>query len=358
QVCMDLYPNLIASTLDDSITICPGASTNINMSTIGGSGAGYTYTWYHNNSQIGTGGVINVTPTSSPSTYIGVATDNCTTPADSVTIYVDWFALPNLDFTRNKPDSCYPITINLENASSPFALVGSTKWNISDGAVLNGDTVSHTFGTPVCHDVTMTVTTVDGCVLDTTIFNFVCPHPYPDANFYMTPPITDVLNTEIEFTNLSTGDGLTYLWNFGSGLSPDTSAEQNPVFVYPNDNPGQYNVLLTVTNQYGCVDTISGTVFVNDVYLFYVPNAFTPDGDGKNEIFRPYGDGIDFTQYSMQIFDRWGELIFETTNAERGWDGTYKGNPVKVDTYIWKIIAKEADTPIIHDNFGHVNLIR
>ena len=92
--------------------------------------------------------------------------------------------------------------------------------------------------------------------------------------------------------------------------------------------------------------------------MFYVPNTFTPDGDGVNEIFRPYGEGIDFSQYTMQIFNRWGELIYETNEPELGWDGTYKGKPVQVGTYIWKIVAKEEYTPIIHDTFGHVNLIR
>ncbi len=358
QVCINLYPPLIASTSDDSLTVCPGLSTNIDMSAIGGSGSGYNYNWYENNVLIGSGSVFNVTPTSSPTTYIGVVTDNCTTPADSVTIYVDWFDLPNLDFTRNKPDSCYPITIELDNTSTPFNLVASTSWNISDGTTLNGNTVSHTFGTPVCHDVTMTVTTVDGCVLDTTFFNYICPHPYPEANFYMTPPITDVLNTEIDFTNLSTGDGLSYVWNFGSGLNPDSSVATHPTFIYPEDSAGTYYVTLTVTNMYGCVDTIGGTVFVNSVYLFYIPNTFTPDGDGKNEFFRPEGDGIDLSLYTMQIFDRWGELLYEAPANARGWDGTYKGKAVQVDTYVWRIVAKELDSPIIHENYGHVNLIK
>lgn len=358
QICISIYPNLIASTTDDSLTVCPGLGTNIDMSAVGGSGAGYTYTWYENNTQIGTGGVINVTPASSPTVYIGVATDNCTTPSDSVVIYVDWYDLPTPDFTRNKPDSCYPITIELANTSTPAALIGSSSWSISDGSTLNGNVVNHTFASPVCHDVTLTVTTVDGCIVDTTKASFVCPHNYPDANFYMTPPITDVLNTEIDFTNLSAGQGLSYLWNFGSGLNPDSSTVTNPTFTYPDEEPGTYPVSLIVTNQNGCVDTAYGTVIINGIYLFYVPNTFTPDGDGVNEIFRPYGEGIDFTQYTMQIFNRWGELIYETADPESGWDGTYKGSPVQVGTYIWKIVAKEQYSPIIHDNFGHVNLLR
>lgn len=358
QVCISLYPNIIASTSDDSIYICPDASANLDINAIGGSGVGYNYDWYENGIIIGNGPLINVTPTSAVTVYTGVATDNCTTPADSVTIYVFWYNLPTPSFVRNKPDSCYPITIEFTNTSTPANLIGSSSWFISDGSTINGDPVSHTFNTPVCQDVTLTITTVDGCTVDTTYPNFVCPHDYPDANFYMTPPITDVLNTDIEFTNLSTSLPLTYLWEFNSGIAPDSSTETHPTKVFPNDEPGTYDVVLTVTNQNGCQDTARGTVIINGIYLFYVPNTFTPDGDGTNEIFRPYGEGIDFSMYTMLIFDRWGELIYETDQPELGWDGTYKGKPVQVGTYIWKIVAKEQYSTIIHDNFGHVNVIK
>lgn len=358
QVCISLYPNLIASTTDDSLYICPGASINLDINTVGGSGVGYNYTWYENNNVIGNGPLINVTPTSAVTSYIGVAMDNCTTPPDSIEIFVFWWDLPTPSFVRNKPDSCYPITIEFTNTSAPAALIGSSSWSISDGTLLNGDPVNHTFNNPVCHDVTLTITTVNGCIVDTTYPNFVCPHDYPNANFYMTPPVTDVLNTDIEFTNLSTTKPLTYLWTFGSGVSPDSSTIEHPIKVYPNGEPGTYSVTLVATNQNGCQDTAQGTVIINGIYIFYVPNSFTPDGDGVNEIFRPYGEGIDFSKYTMEIYDRWGELIFKTDAPELGWDGTYKGSPVPVGTYVWKIVAKEQYSTIIHDNYGHVNVIR
>ena len=97
---------------------------------------------------------------------------------------------------------------------------------------------------------------------------------------------------------------------------------------------------------------------VEHVYLFYVPNGFTPDGDGLNDVFRAYGDGIDLSNYSMQIFDRWGELMFETSNASNGWNGTYKGKLAEAGTYVWKIIAKEDAGTVIHDNYGNVTLIK
>ncbi|MBL4593921.1 MAG: gliding motility-associated C-terminal domain-containing protein, partial [Flavobacteriales bacterium] len=369
QVCISLYPNLIANTPNgtpyDTITVCPASADNgpfgttINMSTIGGSGTGYNYNWYDNGTLIGNGGAITVTP-NTPTTYVGVATDDCTTPADSVWFTVNWFDVITPEFTKNKPDSCYPITVEFTNTSTPAALIFNTAWTFSGGATLNGDPVSNTFGTPSCQDATMTVTTTDGCDFSMTKVDYVCPYDYPVANYSMNPPITDLLNTQIQFTNLSTGgtSPYTFLWNFGSGLMPDTSVVTNPNFTYPDDIPGVYPVLLTVTDINGCQDTVLSTVIVNGVYLFYIPNSFTPDGDGINDVFKPAGEGIDFSQYTMQIFDRWGELMYDISNAERGWDGTYKGKPVGAGVYIWKIVAKEEYGTIIRDNYGHVNLIK
>ncbi len=357
-VCMTLYPNLTANTSEDSISICPNLSTRIDMNVIGGSGVGYKYDWYENNVLIGNGALINVTPTFSPTTYIGVATDNCTTPSDSVTVYVDWFDLPTIDFAKNKPDSCYPVTVEFSNTSTPTNLIGTSSWNISDGAVLNGNTVNHTFLTPVCHDVTLTLTTVDGCILDTTKYDLVCPFDHPSAKFIMTPPVTSLLNPNVLFENLSYPAPLSYQWEFNSGIDPDTSTEMNPSKTYSANNPGNYNVELIVTDLNGCQDTVVGTLIVNGIYLFYAPNTFTPDGDGINDTWKIYGESIDMTQYTLKIFDRWGGLIYSSVNAGLGWDGTQYGKPVPQGTYVWKVVAKEKYSTIIHDNYGHVNVIR
>lgn len=376
QVCIDLFPSIIATTPNgtayNTLTVCPGTanggpfSTDIEMSAIGGMGAPFTYTWYDNGTQIGTNsnGIINVTPTSAPTTYIGVATDNCTTPGDSVWITVEWFDVITPDFSRDSPDdSCYSNTpIKFTNTSTPTALVDFplSEWVFSDGTTLNGDPVSAPFNSPVCRDLTLTATSTDGCRFSLTRVDYVCPHDYPNANYSMDPPITDLLNTDIQFTNLSTGGTppLNYLWNFNSGLYPDTSVATHPNFTFTDTIPGTYPVLLTTTDANGCQDTIVGTVVVNGIYLFYVPNSFTPDGDGLNDLFRPYGEGIDLTNYTMQIFDRWGGLIYQSSNAERGWDGTYKGKSLSAGSYVWKIVAREEYGTVIHDNYGHVNLIR
>lgn len=124
---------------------------------------------------------------------------------------------------------------------------------------------------------------------------------------------------------------------------------------HPVVSPGQnttYTVTLTDVN--GCVATDSITVYIDGI--IFVPNTFSPDGDGKNDFF--FAKGLNVTEFKMWIFDRWGEVIFEADNMEDAWDGTYKGKMSKTDTYVWKIKYSHIGKPTGVDVIGHVNLLR
>jgi gliding motility-associated-like protein len=146
-------------------------------------------------------------------------------------------------------------------------------------------------------------------------------------------------------------------WLFTSGI-PNASFETDPQAEFPADTAGTYLVELAVSNSRGCTDTIQKEVVINGLYLFYVPNTFTPNGDGNNDYFIPTGDGVDWTKYNLMIFDRWGEKLFETNDIMQGWDGTFNGTPVQTGVYIWKVKAKEFYRNIKTEHSGHVNLLR
>ena len=358
QVCISLFPPLTATTTAITDTVCEGFDTNLDIDVTGGSGAGYNYNWYQNNAFLGSGSTINVTPTSNPTTYLGVAGDNCTTPTDTIEYNVYWYAVPSLDLARNKPDSCYPITVEFTNTSTPANLVGTSLWEFSDGSTLGGNTITNTFNGAFCRDLKLTVTSINGCVSDTTLLNYVCPKGYPDASFDANPEETTFLFPEISFTNNSIPTSVSSLWNFNSGQNPDSSTLTNPVFIFPDGQPGTYEVWLTVTNEHGCVDSTMRIVKITDIFLFYIPNSFTPNDDGTNDVFRAYGEGIDLSNFKMYVFDRWGEKIFETDDITDGWDGTYRGSPVANGVYVWRIETKELFVNKRHEIMGHVNLFR
>ncbi|MHB8402720.1 MAG: T9SS type B sorting domain-containing protein, partial [Bacteroidia bacterium] len=137
----------------------------------------------------------------------------------------------------------------------------------------------------------------------------------------------------------SAGMIASYNWNLGDAYcsaATDTSILINPAHTYLN--VGTYNVTLTVTSAYGCSSTVVKPIVVNETYAIYVPNAFTPNGDGKNEFFLAEGEGIN--SFKLYVFDRWGLLLYYSDDINKGWDGTYQAKGTQVlqeDVYVWKI---------------------
>jgi gliding motility-associated-like protein len=148
------------------------------------------------------------------------------------------------------------------------------------------------------------------------------------------------------------------MWDFGdpgSGLL-NNSSQMNPSHEYLYS--GTYYVTLMVENGYGCRDYVVKPIYVDIVYNVYIPNVFTPDGNGLNDVFQPKGIGIDESEYKMMIFDRWGELIYESNNFQKGWDGSVKGSrgKAKEDVYVYKIFIKDLKGKI-HEYVGHVTCL-
>jgi gliding motility-associated-like protein len=164
------------------------------------------------------------------------------------------------------------------------------------------------------------------------------------------------LNTEASFINTSLGSE-SYIWNFGDG-SP-FSSEESPIHDFPEFEAGEYTITLIAINATGCSDTITQSIIVQEELIFYVPNAFTPDGDEFNQTFQPvFNSGFDPFDYSLLIFNRWGEVIFESHDTTIGWDGTYNGKYAQDGSYTWKIEFKEITSDKRRMEIGHVNMLR
>ena len=149
-----------------------------------------------------------------------------------------------------------------------------------------------------------------------------------------------------------------YNWTF-EGIG--TSSDFNPTVNYP-DEPESYEVELVALTDEGCSDTARTVITILDRIIFYVPNTFTPDNDNFNETFQPvFYSGFDPQDYNLLIFNRWGEIVFESNDASIGWDGTYgvdNKNIVKDGTYVWKIEFKETMSDKRHVHTGHVNVLK
>ena len=148
-----------------------------------------------------------------------------------------------------------------------------------------------------------------------------------------------------------------YTWSFGDG---NTSNETDPTYSFPFEPQSGYDVTLLVSNAIGCVDSISYFIPVLESILVHVPNAFSPNGDQVNDAFAPVLSGLSGVQgYEFNIFNRWGELIFQSDIPGESWDGMNPdGTPVQMDVYVWQLSVKEAGNPKRFNKTGHVTLIR
>ncbi|MDX9931115.1 MAG: gliding motility-associated C-terminal domain-containing protein [Bacteroidales bacterium] len=182
---------------------------------------------------------------------------------------------------------------------------------------------------------------------------YVTLAPGPNASFYANPNPATIGGGPIQFINSSSGAS-NYEWSFGDGT---TSVEQYPSHLY--GGVGEYLVTLLATDNFGCRDSFQLTIIINDLFAFYIPNAFSPNGDGHNDFFMPYGISVDLDYYEMRIYNRWGNLVFNTTQANIPWDGNINGKIVKEklqDTYTYEIFIKDASN-IIHKYRGKVTLL-
>lgn len=330
-------PPLQLTLSNDTLINCP--TTNIPLSAIASGGVqvgDYTYNW---SASASTTDTVHVNPPATTMVYCTVS-DSCGHSAtDSLLITIIPYT-PLALMMNNDTTICEGFDVFIDANVSGGRPDYTYSWN---PAVSILDSV--TVGPGATTDYILTVT--DAC--NYTITENVVVNVYPiQANF----EYSFTTNQNLAFHNGSTG-AVTYWWNFGDGSNDSTSALANPVHTYIND--GVYTVTLISTNIEGCSDTISYVINVLPDFYFYYPNAFSPNGNGLNDLYSGYGAGI--KTYNMRIFDRWGEKLFETTDVYKGWDGTFHGTLVQAGVYV-VMFELEGYHHEIRNIIGHVNVMR
>jgi len=339
-----IFPNPVVIAGNDQI-ICSGANL-----TLSGGGA-VSYVW--NNNVVN--GVSFIPAASSSYEVIGTDANGCI-DNDSITVAIE--PITNVSFIAPVTEGCEPLQVTLNNTSTSTPGV-SCIWDFGDGQTGSDcSNINHTYNTPGCYDVQLTVTTALGCIWTSTINDYICVFPNPTAVFTPSPNTLNDITTTAYMNNGSSGAD-TYFWDFGDGSAPST--EESPSHSFPGFPPTNYTIELTATTVHGCIDTMTQIVVVEESLIYYIPNTFTPDSDEHNQTWLPiFSSGVDPFNYSLYLYNRWGELVWESHNPNVGWDGTYgmSGNHCQDGIYTYKISYK---TPIRDDRFeitGHLNLMR
>ncbi len=285
---------------------------------------------------------ITVNPTTD-TTYYVVVTQLCQ-GTDSVKVHI--FPLPTVTST--------PDTI-CAGESSTLSFSGGTlvNWasNPNDPTLVGQENSNNPVVYPnITTLYTVTVRDTNLCQNSATSQVYVFPQPV--ASFSTTPNPVLISNPSVFLSNTSSGNPPEAYWDLGDG---SFSNMQGFSHMFPNQDSGTYLVTLIVKNDFGCADTTSRTVVVQPDYSIFVPNAISPNGDGKNEKFYVYA--INIKDFHLQIFDRWGKKVFETLNIDEGWDGTLEGKEVPQGVYVYLLTYMDTQFNN-HKDYGTVTLFR
>ena len=309
-------------------------------------GGNYIYDWY----EMGSPGLIPQTRDSLCAGVFKVKVRDNLGCADSTTFEIGQPAAQQMQLSQAPPlcaDSC--------DGRVQIMSTGAVDYSF-DG----GDTYSDVNYSDLCEgEHTVIARNAKGCKITQTV-NLVDPPKFV-ANFNINPLPTTTKNTLITFQDISTpGPVWKSIYTFGDDPVLGKSQSRQASFEFPKDSAGAYPVTLISTNLNGCTDTLTKRVVVKDEILWYIPNSFSPNEDGINDVWKPVGVTLDATNYKLTIFDRWGEQVFTTTDLNEGWNGSKSAGGYYVDAGVYTYLIKvtSATTEEKFEFTGSVTVVR
>ena len=319
-------PSSSFSISDD--TICAGETVDVFYT--GSSSAIANYMWNVGTGVIssgsGQGPVTILINTPGLNTISLVVSENaCVSSTTSANVWVN--ALPQVNISAQPHSGCDSLT-TVFNTTTPGV---SYLWDLGDGTTSGGTTVQHFYGNGM-FDVSLTVTDNNNCSNTLTLPGYILVLPTPVAAFSYKPTTDSAIDLSagtVYFTNQSS-NATSYIWNFGDG---DNSYLMNPYHVYIDT--GSYMVTMWAVNELGCSDSASaGPFIIKPNPEFFIPNCFTPNGDGTNDLFQVYGARI--AKMEVNIYSRIGEQLYTLNSTEDGWDGTYRNLKLNTGVYVYQ----------------------
>jgi gliding motility-associated-like protein len=286
-----------------------------------------------------------------PITHTSISNLGCViTLQDTIQVY----PLPSVDFVLDPVSLCAGAPFQLIDLSSvelPSDVVEWSWWFDSEPISQEQNPIL-TWNEPGTYDITLTATTNNACSADSTLQNGITIYPNPTAGF-TTSEEAMFSNPVITISNQASEDVTDWYYDFGDS-NGDVFESGEHFF----EEFGTFLIQQTVFNTFGCRDTASRFIVIHPDMLVFVPNAFTPDANGHNELFLPVISGFDLTLFEMKIFDRWGIEVYSSTEPEKGWDGTFNGGPAENGAYAWTMDIRSSTDVTIQRRTGSVMLLR
>lgn len=345
--------------INNDINICRGDSVVLHAVGTGGS-SNYTYTWLHDGLPIGQGQNMTVFPYNLTNEYCVVLTEACGSQPDTACFTVTTSNEIDPIFIPNHFEGCLPLIVNFDNQSTFSNDILKIKFTYGDGSVetfVKNQSINHVYTKLGVFDVEVEITSIYGCVYTKKYNNYIETFDNPIADFVINPNPVNIHHPDVELKSTSSADVIKYTWTIPFG-EPNEAITPVVSVHYPYDVIANYEVTLVVTNANQCTDTAINYVIVNNEVLCYAPNSFTPDGDQFNQTWLPIVSGIDILGYNLKIFNRWGEIIWESNDHTVPWDGTYNGKIVQSGAYNWVMTCGDLQNDAKLKFNGSVNVLK
>ncbi|MBK9194101.1 MAG: gliding motility-associated C-terminal domain-containing protein [Flavobacteriales bacterium] len=287
--------------------------------------------------------------------YTVAGTGACAGNSDVALIDAGTYPMLPIAFTLGPSMGCAPLVVDIQGVFDASLVVGAA-WTFGDGSTGSGNDVQHTYTQQGLFAVELTVTDMNGCITTSIQPGAVIVTPPPSALFIIDPQPASTNNPLVNFNALESGH-----YQFAWTINGDTASGISTTYFFPIGIGNAYDVCLTVTDTaYGCESTFCDQAIVDDDLDVFVPNAFTPDGDGTNDLFLPMLVGAVPEDFTLSIFDRWGSVVFSSTILGEAWNGGFlnSGEALKEDVYVWRIKAHDRFTALRKEWIGHVTLLK
>ena len=253
---------------------------------------------------------------------------------DTIIQNISYFPVPPLIVIEPTTfNGCTPAEITFTNLSVPIDSSYDIVWDFGDGEQGFDISPVHTYPDPGVYSISIQITSPIGCFTSTSFNNWITVRPSPEAAFSFAPDQPNTFEPDVFFTNQSERE-VSWLWDFNQEA---ISYLENPTHAF--QDTGMKNVRLVVFHENGCTDTAFARIDVEPQYRYFLPNAFSPNSDGKNDEYKAAGFFEGISNYRLTIWSRWGEKLFETNDPKEGWNGQKfnSGNPLPVGVYIAKV---------------------
>ncbi|MBU2020364.1 MAG: gliding motility-associated C-terminal domain-containing protein, partial [Bacteroidetes bacterium] len=337
SIAVNLHPSLSALWIENPPKVCYGDSISFLAEVTGGNGQGYQFLWSNNRTLAGSPSRNYVSFEDSDSIFVRI-NDNCESTPVRLSSFLEVLPLPIPDVNIAVDSMCELADFIVENLRNTSDLT-KMEYTFSNGETADGFGSVSTNGLKAgTYGFETYLETVDGCTSTTRFDSVFVSMPVPVASFKMTPLRLMDSDPSAEFEVTTVGN-YNYLWYFQDG-SPGSGTAKIEKTVFPKGMSGFYLVELEVYSDFGCSNITSTSIEIVPDLSIYIPNSFTPDDDEHNPTWRYVISGIDVTDFSIEVYNRWGEIVWKSKSVDEFWDGKVNGQRVPNGAYVWNLKTK------------------